>query len=155
MADFNKCIKFILKHEGGYVDNPDDPGKKTKYGISKKQYPKLDIKNITIEEATRIYRNDYWNKIQGDKIEDDKLALQIFDFAVNAGVKRAVKLIQRICFVKIDGIMGPLTLKSINSTLFYMNTLEYKLGRIEYYTKLAKRKSLRQFLYSWIKRTLE
>ena len=107
MADFNKCIKIILKNEGGYVWNPDDTGGETNYGISKKQYPNLDIKNLSKKKATEIYRKDYWDKIQGDKINDEKLALNIFDCSVNCGIRRAVKMIQGVCFVCEDGKLGP------------------------------------------------
>lgn len=153
MANFKKIIKIILKSEGGYVWNPDDPGGETKYGISKRQYPNVDIRNLTIDQAKQIYIKDYWWKINGDKINDDKIALQIFDFAVNGGVKRAVKFVQRICFVKEDGILGNETLNAINQRDVSLIQL-YKLRRIEYYMRLARKKSLRQFLYSWIKRTI-
>lgn len=154
MATFKRIIEIILKNEGGYVWNPDDPGGETKYGISKRQYPDLDIKSLTIDQAKQIYIKDYWWKINGDKINDDKIALQIFDFAVNSGVKRAVKLIQKICFVKEDGILGDKTLYAINQKDAVLVLYLYKLRRIEYYMRLARKKSLRQFLYSWIKRTI-
>lgn len=154
MANFKEIIKIILKSEGGYVWNPDDPGGETKYGISKKQYPNVDIKSLTIDQAKEIYIKDYWWKINGDKINDDKIALQIFDFAVNSGVKRAVKFVQRICFVKEDGILGNETLNAINQRDETLVLYLYKLRRIEYYMRLARKKSLRQFLYSWIKRTI-
>ena len=154
MAYFEKAIKIILKYEGGYVWNPDDPGGETKYGISKRQYPNLDIKNLTKKQAKEIYRKDYWNKINGGDINDDDIALQIFDFAVNSGVKRAVKVIQKICWVKEDGVLGNNTLHNINQADALSILYLYKLRRIEYYVKLARKKSLRQFLYSWIKRTL-
>jgi len=155
MADFNKCIKIILKNEGGYVWNPDDTGGETNYGISKKQYPNLDIKNLTKNEATEIYRKDYWDKIQGDKINDRKLALNIFDCSVNCGIRRTVKMIQGVCFVCEDGKLGPQTLKAINSKNSYVTRLEFERRRIKFYMAIARRKSQRQFLYSWIKRTLE
>ena len=59
-ADFDDAFDILLKFEGGYVDNPDDGGGPTKYGISQRSYPDIDIESLTKEEAKEIYRKDYW-----------------------------------------------------------------------------------------------
>ncbi len=155
MADFDKAFTFIITHEGGYVNDPNDPGGETKYGISKRQYPDLDIKRLTLRDAREIYFNDYWRAIRGDDIRDQEIANQIFDFAVNAGVRRAVKYAQSVVGVKIDGIMGPITLDAINGMLPEMFLNYYRLSRIHYYYRLAKYTSYRNFLYGWIKRVFD
>ena len=82
---FDSAVEFVLQREGGYVNNPKDRGGETNYGISKRSYPDLDIKNLTREQAKEIYRKDYWQAIDGDKIADPKAALVAFDAAVNHG----------------------------------------------------------------------
>ena len=60
---FDRIIEFTLQEEGGYVNNPADPGGMTKYGISKRSYPNLDIANLTIDQAKAIYERDFWNQL--------------------------------------------------------------------------------------------
>lgn len=112
---FEKYIKETLKHEGGYVDHPTDPGGETNYGISKRAYPDLDIKNLTEEDAIEIYKNDYWNKIKGDYFPDP-LAFCLFDFTVNSGPTRPTKVLQKLTGVKIDGVIGPKTIEAACKT---------------------------------------
>ena len=112
MSAFDSIIEMILKHEGGYVDHPTDPGGRTKYGISQRAYPDLDIKNLTIEEAKEIYRDDYWCRIKGDDLPAG-VACAVMDYAVNSGISRASKALQAACGIKNgDGIIGPHTLSA-------------------------------------------
>ena len=150
MREFNDYLKVILRHEGGYVNNPSDPGGETKYGICKRQYPDLDIKNLTIEEASKIYYTDYWLKLNLDGIDDEDLKLQMFDMGVNAGIKTAIKLLQHILEVIEDGIIGPITISKTNSENI---TDEYKNTRINYYNKLVENNpKLKVFIKGWISR---
>ncbi len=66
--NWEKAISFVLKWEGGYSNDPYDSGGETKYGISKRSYPNLDIKNLTLEQAKEIYKRNYWDKIDGDNL---------------------------------------------------------------------------------------
>lgn len=94
--EFFRCIAFVMEQEcrkrkdgtldDGYVNNPNDPGGETKYGISKKAYPSLDIKNLSLEDALALYYRDYWYL---SKLIDFPLNLCVFDCAVNQGTKRA------------------------------------------------------------------
>lgn len=86
---FDICFDRLMGNEGGYVNDPDDPGGETNWGISKRSYPHLDIKNLTREDAKQIYFRDFWQKINGGLI-DKRVAFQVFDFAVNSGPARAV-----------------------------------------------------------------
>ena len=86
--NFDQAVEIIIKHEGGYIAHPLDPGGETKYGISKKSYPHLDIKLLTVEKAKVIYKEDFWNKCEIDKLPE-KVRLMFFDCAVNQGPRRA------------------------------------------------------------------
>lgn len=88
VADFEQAVAFVFRHEGGYVNDPDDPGGETKYGISKRSYPWLDIAHLTQADAKQVYFDDYW-KPSGAMHLAMPLALVVFDTAVNMGVGRA------------------------------------------------------------------
>ena len=109
MGDFHRCIELILAEEGGYVLHPDDPGGATKFGLSQRAYPQLDISALTLDEAKALYHRDYWTPIQGDTLPDG-LDLLVFDGAVNQGPRTAIQLLQEAARVPIDGVLGPVTL---------------------------------------------
>lgn len=124
MNNFDKAVAHILEAEGGYVNDPNDPGGETNFGICKRQYPDLDIKNLTKAEASAIYKRDYWDNVKGDKLPWP-LALFVFDAAVNQGVDAAVKTLQKTLRVPQDGILGLQTLKaaqnsSVTTEAFYL-----------------------------------
>ncbi len=87
------AISRVIQREGGYVNDPDDIGGETKFGISKKAYPKLDIANLTEAEAARIYKRDYWDRINADKLPAS-IREMAFDAAVNQGVAWTRKALQ-------------------------------------------------------------
>ncbi len=91
--DFEKAMEFVLKWEGGYSNDPNDPGGETKYGISKRSYPNEDIKNMTLERAKEIYYQNYWLKSDCDKFSYP-MNIIIFDTAVNMGRKRAFEFLR-------------------------------------------------------------
>lgn len=150
--NFKKCVQIILKNEGGYVNDPVDPGGETNYGIAKRWYPDLDIKNLTIEQAEEIYYKNYWQKMKLDLIENINIALQIFDFGVNAGTSKAIKTAQQLAMVNQDGLNGINTSGAINN---YMGDFvkDYKHARKVYYEYLAdKNPTSKKFLNGWLKR---
>jgi len=154
MADFNKAFEKVLKFEGGYVNDKSDSGGETKYGISKKAFPNVDIKNLTLNEAKEIYKKVYWDKIKGDEIKSQKIAELIFDTAVNMGTSFAIKTAQKVLNVKQDGIVGPITLNTLNNINEDLFIKDYKLARIAKYVDIAKGDKIK-FLRGWIKRVLE
>lgn len=117
---FNRALKFVLKHEGGYVPpGAGDPGGETKYGISKKAFPHLDIKNLTVEQAGKIYKKYYWNLLGCNLIESFIVCAKLFDVGVNVGVVTASTWLQRILRerhpgLNIDGKIGPVTAGVLN-----------------------------------------
>jgi len=162
MADFNTAIVKTLAREGGakYTDDRDDPGGATKYGISQRAYPNLNIRNITEADARDIYKRDYWDRIRGDEIKSQIVAENIFDTAVNMGVRTAGKLAQLTFNINpVDGIIGRLSLKKINESpdklkeeLFIAKFTIAKIARYAYICN--KRKESRKYLLGWINRSL-
>ena len=105
MSNFDRAIAIVLAEEGGYVNDPRDPGGETKFGISKRQYPDIDIAALTLSDAKDIYRRDYWDVCKCDYLPWP-LCLFVFDSAVNQGVGAAVRMLQRALDVPQDGILG-------------------------------------------------
>jgi lysozyme family protein len=108
-GDFDRAFSIVVGVEGGYVNDQNDPGGETKWGISKKAYPNLDIANLTEDDAMAIYMRDYWNRMRCDEIPWP-LSLYVFDSAVNQGPISATRLLQSAVGVQVDGELGPLTM---------------------------------------------
>jgi lysozyme family protein len=110
---FETVVHMVLEHEGGYVNHPSDPGGETKYGISKRAYPDIDIAELTEEDAASIYKRDYWDRIKGDDLPAG-VACAVMDYAVNSGISRASKALQSVCGISNgDGIIGPASLNAV------------------------------------------
>lgn len=121
MAQFTGAIQqWVLAAEGGYVDHPSDPGGATNLGITHKTLAawrgkpvtKQDVRNLTRDEALQIYKAQYWDAVRGDQLPAG-LDYAVFDYAVNSGPARAVKDLQRVLGVGVDGIVGAQTLAAI------------------------------------------
>ena len=110
---FETVVHMVLEHEGGYVNHPSDPGGETKYGISKRAYPDVDIAELTEDDAADIYKRDYWDRIKGDDLPVG-VACVVMDYAVNSGISRASKALQSVCGIANgDGIIGPASLNAV------------------------------------------
>lgn len=133
---FLKACNLILQFEGGYVNDPRDPGGETNFGISKRAYPNEDIKNMTRTRAQEIYWRDYWLATGCDKLAPP-LALLVFDGAVNCGPRTAVKLLQEVVKTNADGIIGPLTLTAIDEWYPPGLLRGYTQRREQYYRSLS------------------
>ena len=157
MADFNKAVEKTLKREGGarFTNDPDDPGRETKYGISQKAYPDVNIENLTEERAKEIYKRDYWNRINGDGLMHQAIAEKLFDTAVNIGVKTASRLAQATVGEKQDGSIGPRSRMSINLAPVESFLMGFTLFQIAYYCQIVRRRpKSRKYLLGWITRAL-
>ncbi|PMQ02377.1 MAG: hypothetical protein CBR30_01675 [Dictyoglomus sp. NZ13-RE01] len=133
MDNFEKAISFTLKWEGTYSDDKDDPGGITKYGISQRSYPTLDIKNLTLEKAKEIYRRNYWDKAGCEKLPYP-FDILLFDTSVNMGIETAKEILKK---------SGD-------------DPKEFIILRIKKYKEIAeKNKRLEKFLIGWINRTLD
>lgn len=147
---FNKAFDLLMVNEGGYVDDPNDKGGQTKFGICKASYPSEDIKNLTIERAKEIYRRDFWLKAKCDRLPD-ALSVAVFDFAVNSGIKRAVKNLQSVLGVEVDGIIGNQTIGAANSKPLLPIIQAYHDKRLNYLMSL---KSWEIYDKGWGKRVV-
>lgn len=106
---FDEAFEILIGHEGGYVNNPADPGGETRFGISKRSYPGEDIKAMTLARAKVLYFADYW-KPAGCESVPAAAKFDLFDMAVNSGVKAAIKCLQGAAGTAQDGYLGPQTL---------------------------------------------
>lgn len=136
---FKRAVDIVLHEEGVFSDDPQDPGGETKFGISKKAYPKLDIASLTIEQAKGIYLTDYWLRNRCDAMPW-WAALCVFDCGVNQGVGVSAGLMQQAVGVFADRIVGNFTLRAIERadpleamasfqmlrSFRYMNTLGFE-----------------------------
>ncbi len=107
---FEGIFDRLLGHEGGYVNDPKDLGGETNWGISKRSYPTLDIKNLSREQAKAIYLKDFWTPLNGEQLYDG-VAWQLFDMAVNSGIGAAIRTYQKAIGVVDDGHFGPHSLE--------------------------------------------
>jgi len=168
-ADFDVFFPTLLRNEGGFVDNPADPGGATNKGVTLLTFkscsqkllnidPTLDnLKALTDDQAAVIYKASYWDKIHGDEFTLQELANIVFDFYVNAGAN-ATKLLQNVmtamgAAVTVDGVIGSATVKlmlGLNQIDLYT---KYKQGRKDYYVNLCNAKpTLKVFLKGWLNR---
>ena len=154
---FESCVNIVLQKEGGFVNHSADPGGATNYGITIKvlsEYRKTevsveDVQRLSIGEAKQIYYKNYWKPIQGDQLPIG-VNLSVFDFAVNAGVSRAAKTLQKIVNVQQDGIIGLVTLKAVQT--FDVEDMIKRLAaeRVLFYRSL---KTFSVFGKGWLRRT--
>lgn len=158
MSNFEKSIAVVLKHEGGYVNNPNDPGGETRYGITKRTYPDVDIKNLTVDQAKAIYLRDFWSPFAFDQISNDDVATKIFDTSVNVGSKRAFRFAQQAAntFGKglvEDGAFGPKSVSAVNSIDPKQFLVAFRKIQSDYYKGLVDAKpNLSVFLRGWLAR---
>ena len=156
MKNFKEIIEKVLEHEGGYVNDPKDLGGETKYGITKRFYPDVDIKNLTIEQATEIYKKDYWDKNKCDKLPS-QLRHIYFDMCVNMGKRTAVKVLQRAAVnkgrkIEVDGGLGPMTIGALKG----VELDRVRAFRVKYYVDLITAKPEQEkFFLGWFRRALE
>jgi lysozyme family protein len=114
--DFDRAFAIVVGVEGGYVNDPRDPGGGTNWGISKRSYPDIDIANLTEDGAKAIYQRDYWGRMQCEKYPWP-LSLYVFDAAVNQGPVSATRFLQGALSTQVDGMLGPVTVqKAVQAT---------------------------------------
>jgi lysozyme family protein len=126
-ARFGECVAIVLKHEGGFVDHPDDPGGATNHGVSLRyartlgsmmdldrdgDVDRADILLVTPAKAAMVYRRWFWADVRGDELPPG-IDLAVFDFAVNSGAPRAIRALQRAVGAQPDGFIGPATMGAV------------------------------------------
>lgn len=157
---FHKCMEIILRHEGGYVDHPDDPGGATNMGITHKTlaaWRKVDkcsreeVRTLQVDEAKEIYRAHYWNALNCDLLPAG-VDLVVFDMGVNAGVGRSSRMLQEVVAVEQDGQVGPITVGAVNQVDSDFVIKKFSDRRLQYYQSL---KHWETFGKGWSRRTFE
>lgn len=117
--NFDQAFSELLEHEGGYSDHAADPGGKTRYGITEATARRVgykgDMRELPMDLAQRIYREEYWTPMRCDDLPAD-VRYAAFDAAVNSGVPQAKQWLQQAAGVKADGVIGPVTLAAISTT---------------------------------------
>ena len=158
-SNYDKCLKTILHHEGGYVNHPKDPGGETNLGVTKRVYQEhggtKDMKNLLVEDVAPIYKKGYWDKIKGDDLPGG-LDLCVFDFGVNAGPGRAAKFLQSMIGTTVDGGIGPNTLAKVEEYVRengeHETVKKYQEMRQKYYEQLS---TFATFGKGWTRRVEE
>ena len=156
LVNFDEIIEVVLHHEGGYVNDPKDPGGETNFGIAKRSHPDVDIKNLTKDGAKKIYYEKYWTPSKAAQVPN-KLKHIYFDMVVNFGQRGAVKVLQQAAVakghdIKVDGGIGPNTLKAIQNV---------ELDRVRAYRVLKfaniviKKPTQEKFWLGWFRRATE
>lgn len=159
--NYAQALNYVLQSEGGFINDPDDSGGATNKGITLavfKEYKRNnhltleDLKNISNSDVYDIYKKLYWDRVYADNLNSG-CDYACFDFAVNAGVARSVKLAQGVVGANVDGIMGPATLALCNrvDTLFFINA--FSNSKREFYESIVKNKPTQEkFLKGWLNR---
>lgn len=155
---FEKAFREVINREGVYVNDPYDPGGETKYGICKRSYPNLNIKELTLEEAKKIYHRDFWKRGKFEDVPDNNVAIKLFDLSVNMGTKTTTIILQRALravgiSVVEDGIWGPRTQLGIISANPIHLLAALKSEAAGYYRLIAQKSPTQQkFLSGWLNR---
>ena len=159
-ANFFKSLEIVLKHEGGFVDHPEDPGGATNKGITHKTYSDFlgrpledvdELKNIPDEHVQQIYKDGYWNRVKADQLPGG-VDFCTFDWAVNSGPGRAAKALQKAVMVTQDGAIGPMTLAAVEEELPEEIIEKITKEREEFYRSL---RTFDTFGKGWLRRNEE
>lgn len=146
-GNFDTCLREVLRHEGGYVDHPKDPGGRTNLGVTQATYedwvghPVTEkiMRGLTVAHVKALYKVKYWDMVRGDDLPMG-LDLCVFDFAVNAGPNRAARYLQNMVGAKADGQIGPQTLSLVTQFIRGRSKTEavmvYQDARTDYYKLL-------------------
>lgn len=134
--NFDIAFAKLIGHEGGYTHNLKDPGGETKFGISKRSYPALDIADLTLDDAKAIYKRDFWDRAQCDRLHPD-LAFQVFDGAVNSGIGNSIRWLQEAAGVAVDGVVGPLTVRKVGDMEPSIIVARYNGVRLKFMASLS------------------
>lgn len=167
MADFKKYFPTLVKWEGSSFEIvPGDAGGPTKYGVILSEWKAKgwdkdgdkdidvdDLKLITADDASTIAKAHYWDKLKADSINNQSIAEFLVDFAYNCGVITAAKKIQECLGITADGVIGPMSIKSINEANQEQLFNALKTKRRNYYLAIVARKPLQvKFLKGWLRR---
>ena len=150
--NFQQALEIVLRHEGGFVDHPRDPGGATHYGITERVARQHgytgDMRELPLETAHRIYAMSYWIPLRADHLPN-ALRLPVFDAAVNSGVQRAAQWLQELVGTTQDGIIGPITLAAVRQRDPHRLAARYAARRLMFLTHLDH---FNTFGRGWVRR---
>jgi len=157
--NFDTCLNMLLKHEGGYVNHPEDPGGMTNLGVTKRTYDEFHgtdideegMRNLNKSDVEPIYRSNYWNRCRCQDLPSG-VDWAVFDFAVNAGTGRAAKALQQAVEAEQDGSIGPLTLMKVKDHEVVNIINRIAIYREQFYRSLS---TFDTFGKGWIRRNDE
>ena len=135
MTTFDQAFERLVDSEGGYVNDPRDPGGETNWGISKRSYPNLDIRHLTRDLAKTVYRRDFWD-VLGDAAPG-AIKVQVFDFAVNSGMQTAIRKLQAAIGVADDGHWGPISAAKLASMDVNDVLMRFMAQRLRFWVKCS------------------
>lgn len=151
MADFNQAVKNTLTWEGGFVDDPSDPGGATNFGITQADMPGRDIRSLSEQDAINYYSEHYWKPLYS-QIGSQPVANKVFDAGVNIGVGTAVRILQAALGMPVDGVFGPNTLSQVNLRGDQLLTA-FKVGLMQHYHNIVKNNPAEmKFFSGWMRR---
>lgn len=158
-GNFPACLEFVLKHEGGWADHPRDPGGATMKGVTLEVYQnylgrkvsKEELRKIPQEHLVDIYKSLYWDKAKCDNLAVG-VDLVVFDMAVNAGVSRSARILQRCVGAVPDGVIGPRTMALVNGIPAKDIIIKFSDGRENFYKSLS---TFDTFGKGWLRRNNE
>ena len=151
---FDRALEFVMGMEGGLSDDPSDPGGMTKWGISRRAHPGVDVESLTREQAADIYRREYWEACRCEAMPGP-VALAVFDEAVNQGVQAAKQDLQTALGVKVDGVVGPVTMAAVDGMATGDLVEKLVAARMVRYARVvAKNPSMDRFVRGWMARGL-
>ena len=163
MSRFEDCLARILKHEGGYVNDPLDSGGRTNLGVTQRVWEEFvghpvteaDMKALTPEKIAPMYKLKYWNPSYCEVLPKG-LDYVVFDFAVNAGTGRSVKTLQQAIGCVSDGVIGPKTMAAINDANPKDLITKFSDARADFYQGIVARKpDQARFIKGWLNRVEE
>ena len=156
---FDICFQMVIKHEGGFVAHPSDPGGITNLGVTKaaweeylgKEVTEQDMRDLTVETVKPFYRQNYWDRVRGDDLPPG-VDYAVFDFAVNSGVARASRMLQECVGATKDGSIGPKTVEAVKTHDAAKLAQELCDKRLEFLQGLPH---FQTFARGWTRRVLE
>ena len=158
MNCFDLAFEKSLAHEGGYVNDPLDRGGETKYGITKRTYPTLDIAALTVNDAKRIYKQDWWDKYGLHIINSCEVAMKFFDTIINTGFRNGSVILQNALLacgekVIVDGWAGTKTYAAVNRVNPEVLLAAFRAEQANYYKRIVMRNpSQKRYIRGWLRR---
>jgi lysozyme family protein len=143
-SSFDRALALVLRQEGGFVQEPRDPGGATNFGITRETLSRArghpasveDVRRLTEDEAASIYRRLYWDAVQADGLPSG-VDLAVFDLAVHSGPSRAVRMLQGVLDIEADGLVGPVTLTAARKADPADTIRRLTRGRLDFLARLG------------------